>query len=53
METYYKIVKIQQQGEGTLTATIPNEIAEKLMLTKGQYMKIYRDCDKIVLEKNV
>jgi len=52
METLYRIVKIQQQGETSLTATIPNDLVEKLDLTKGQYMKIYLDNGKIVLEKN-
>ena len=41
-----------QQGETSLTATIPNDIAEKLDLSKGQYMKIYVENEKIVLEKN-
>ena len=52
MVTFYKIVKIQQQGETSLTATIPNEMAEKLDLGKGQYMKIYIENGKVVLEKN-
>ena len=52
MTTFYKIVKIQQQGEASLTATIPNDMVEKLDLSKGQYMKIYLDKEKIVLEKN-
>ena len=52
METLYRIVKIQQQGETSLTATIPNDLVEKLNLTKGLYMKIYLDNGKIVLEKN-
>jgi hypothetical protein len=30
METFYRIVEIQQQGETSLTATIPNDIAEKM-----------------------
>jgi hypothetical protein len=41
MKTFYRIVKIQQQGETSLTATIPNDIAEKIELFKRQYMKIY------------
>jgi hypothetical protein len=42
METFYRIVKIHQQGETSLTAaTIPNDIAEKMELFKGQYMKTY------------
>jgi antitoxin component of MazEF toxin-antitoxin module len=52
LTTFYKIVKIQQQGEISLTATIPNDIVEKLDLSKGQYMKIYLENGKIVLEKN-
>ena len=40
METFYRIVEIQQQGETSLTATIPNDIAEQMELFKGQYMKI-------------
>jgi antitoxin component of MazEF toxin-antitoxin module len=52
MVTFYRIVKIQQQGETSLTATIPNDIAEKMELSKGQYMKIYLKDDKIVIEKN-
>lgn len=52
METFYRIVKIQQQGETSLTATIPNDIAEKMELFKGQYMKIYLKDNKIVIEKN-
>ena len=52
MTTFYKIVKIQQQGETSLTATIPNDMAEKLDLSKGQYMKIYIENGRVVLEKN-
>ena len=52
MAVFYRIVKIQQQGETSLTATIPNDIVEKLDLSKGQYMKIYMENEKIVIEKN-
>ena len=52
MVTFYRIVKIQQQGETSLTTTIPNDIVEKLDLSKGQYMKIYVENEKVVLEKN-
>ena len=52
MATFYRIVKIQQQGETSLTATIPNDMAEKLDISKGQYMKIYIANGKVVLEKN-
>jgi antitoxin component of MazEF toxin-antitoxin module len=52
METFYRIVKIQQQGETSLTTTIPSDIAGKLDLSKGQYMKIYLEDSKIVIEKN-
>ena len=41
METFYRIMKVQQQRETSLAATIPNDIAEKMELFDGQYMKIY------------
>ena len=41
METFYRNVKIHQQGETSLIPIIPNDIAEKMELFKGQYMKIY------------
>ncbi len=37
METFYRIVKIQQQGETSLTATIPNDIAENGTLQGSVY----------------
>ena len=52
MTTFYKIVKIQQQGETSLTATIPNDMVAKLDISKGQYMRIYIEDGKVVLEKN-
>jgi hypothetical protein len=41
METFYRIVKIQQLDYTSLIPTIPDDIAEKMELFKGQYVKIY------------
>ncbi|WP_144730216.1 AbrB/MazE/SpoVT family DNA-binding domain-containing protein [Candidatus Nitrosocosmicus arcticus] len=52
MLSTYQIAKIQHQGLTSLTVTIPKGIVKKLRLSKGDYIKIYLEKEKIVMQRN-